>query len=291
MGDQLTLSQQVNPIANEFGLAYNTTAGCVQDSVDYEFDTRYLVYNQTHFATHPIMEGVKRMEFDLCTAFQSIGSATALVFTADDGTATWSVAASSIDGLAIAAATTAGKGRVVAITDVNLPMTDYDPEGDGYGDMLDSDNDVFLANAFIWLTANRAPSVEVASPNGGETVNGEITVSWTGEDLDDDALSYNVYFSDDSGSHWTAIATGLSGTGVQWNTSLVDNGSNYFIRVTASDGEFTVDDISDGNFTVNNPSTTGTGGNLDTTTIIIIIIVAGVVIVIIIGKHQRPRLW
>ena len=251
------------------------------------------MYNESHFATHPIMEGVNRMEFDLCTAFQSIGSGTALVSTDDDGTSTWSLAATSVDGLPIAAVTNAGKGRVVAITDVNLPMTDYDPESDGYGNMLDSDNDVFLANAFIWLTANRAPSVEVDSPNGGETVAGEITVSWTGEDFDDDALSFNVYYSDNGGSSWTEIGTGLSGTDVQWNTTLVDNGSDYYIRVVATDGEFTVDDISDGNFTVDNPlpttTPTGGGGDLDTNTIIIIIIVAGVVVVIIIIIMKKKK--
>jgi hypothetical protein len=230
------------------------------------------------------MEGVNRMEFDLCTAFQSIGSGTALVVADDDGTATWSVAATSVDGLAIAAVTTAEKGRVVAIADANLPMTDYDPESDGYGNMLDSDNDIFLANAFIWLTANRAPSVEVASPNGGETVSGEITVTWAGGDIDDDAVSYSVFYSDDGGGSWNPIGTGLLGTNIQWNTSLVDDGTNYFIKVTATDGEFTVEDISDGNFTVHNqapPTTPGPGGDLDTTTIIIII-VAGVIVIIII---------
>ncbi|TFG28462.1 hypothetical protein EU528_11145 [Candidatus Thorarchaeota archaeon] len=293
VGDQLTFSEQINPIANEFGLVYNTTAGCVQESNNYEFDTRYIVYNQSNFAMHPIMEGVNRMEFDLCSAFQSIGTGTALVVADDDGTATWSVAATSIDGLAIAAATTAGKGRVVAITDVNLPMTDYDPEADGYGNMLDSDNDVFLNNAFIWLTANRAPGVEVSSPNGGETVDGEITVSWTGVDLDDDALTYSVFYSDNLGGTWTSLGTGLSVTEVQWNTTLVANGQEYLIRVIASDGEFTVDDVSDGNFTVDNPSATttptGTGIPIDTTTIIIIIIVAGVVIVIIIIIMKKKK--
>jgi len=292
VGDNTVFSEQINPIANEFGLSYNTTAGHVLEADSFDTYNAYLVYNQSNFATHPIMEGVTRMEFDLCTAFQSIDSATALVWTDDDGTATWSNTATSVDGLALAAATTAGKGRVVAITDANLPMTDYDPEGDGYGNMLDSDNDIFLANVFIWLTANREPSVEVASPNGGETVSGEITVSWTGGDLDDDALTYSVFYSDDGGGSWNPIGTGLSGTHIQWNTSIVDDGSNYFIRVTATDGEFTVGDISDGNFTVNNQASTtipGPGGELDTTTIIIIIIVAGVIVIIIIIIMKKKK--
>jgi hypothetical protein len=293
VGDNLQFSEEINNVSSLFGITYNSTGGAIEESDDWEFDTRYLVYNQSNFATHPIMEGVNRMEFDLCTAFQSIGSGTALAVADDDGTATWTIGGTSVGGLPILAATTAGKGRVVAITDANLPMTDYDPESDGYGNMLDSDNDVFLANAFIWLTANRAPSVEVDSPNGGETVTGEITVSWTGGDMDDDALTFNVFYSDDGGSSWTAIGTGLTGTDVQWNTTLVDNGSDYYIRVVASDGEFTVDDISDGNFTVDNPlgttTPTGPGGDLDTTTIIIILIVAGVVIIIIIIIMKKKK--
>ncbi|TFH05466.1 MAG: hypothetical protein E4H14_12705, partial [Candidatus Thorarchaeota archaeon] len=196
VGDTTVFSDNIDDIANEFGLAYNNTAGHILETDDFDTYAAYLVYNQSNFATHPIMEGVTRMEFDLCTAFQSIGSATALVVADDDGTATWSDTGTIVDGLALAAATTAGKGRIVDITDINLPMTDFDPEADGYGNMLDSDNDIFLANTFIWLTANRAPGVEVDSPNGGETVSGEITVSWTGGDLDDDALTYSVFYSD-----------------------------------------------------------------------------------------------
>ncbi len=295
LGDTTILSDHIVDIASEFGLEYNNTAGNILESDDFDTYNAYLVYNQSNFATHPIMEGVTRMEFDLCTTFQSIGSATALVWTDDDGTATWSGTGTNASGLAIAAATTAGKGRVVAITDINLPMTNYDPEGDGYGDMLDSDNDVFLANVFIWLTLNRAPSVEVAGPNGGETVTGEITVSWTGGDLDDDALTFDVFYSDDGGGTWTPIDSGLSGTQIQWNTSLVANGTNYLIRVVASDGEFTAEDVSDGTFTVDNPTitttttTTGPGGDLDTTTIIIIIVAGGVVIIIIIIIMKRKK--
>ncbi|MBE0526351.1 MAG: hypothetical protein IH631_05375, partial [Candidatus Thorarchaeota archaeon] len=252
LGDTTFLSDHIDAIANEFGLVYNTTAGNIEESDDYDTYNAYLVYNQSNFAIHPIMEGVERMEFDLCTAFESIGTGTALVVADDDGTVTWSGTGTIVDGLALAVATTKGKGRVVAISDINLPMVHYDSEGDGYGVMLDSDNDVFLANTFIWLTANRAPGVEVDSPNGGETVAGEIAVSWTGGDLDDDALTYSVFYSDDLGGSWTSIGNGLSDTEVQWNTTLVDNGQDYLIRVVASDGEFTIEDISDGNFTVDN---------------------------------------
>lgn len=253
LGDTTFLSDNIDAIANEFGIAYNNTAGHIVESDDFDTYNAYLVYNQSNFATHPIMEGVTRMEFDLCTAFESIGTGTALAFADDDGTAIWSNTGTIVDGLALAVATTKGKGRVVAITDVNMPMTNYDPEIDGYGNMLDSDNDVFLANVFIWLTANRAPSVEVIAPNSGEVLNGIITISWDAVDFDSDPLTFDVFYSDNSGSDWHLLADDIAVQEFEWDTSLYDDGSEYLILVEVSDGVLIGSDESDGTFEVDNP--------------------------------------
>jgi hypothetical protein len=177
----------------------------------------------------------------------------------------------------------------VAITDINMPMINYDPEGDGYGDMVDGDNDIFLTNVFTWLTANRAPSVEVSAPNGGETVSGQVAVNWTSVDLDDDPLTYTVSYSDDGGGSWISIATGIVGLTFSWNTTLVENGEDYLIRVRASDGDLTGQDVSDATFTVDNPIPSDGGGELPITLILAAAAAVVIVIVVILFLQKRPK--
>jgi hypothetical protein len=295
-GDTTTLSDKVYDVANEFGIVYNNTHGYLVETDDYDTYDAYIVYNQSNFANHPIMEGVYRMEFDLCTAFTTVGAGTALVVSDDDGTVTWSSDASPAAGLAMAAATTHAKGRVVAITDINMPSTFWNPEGDPYPNMLDADNDVFLANIFIWLTENRAPTVEVTAPDGGEVLVGETSITWSADDFDNDPLSFTVFYSDDGGGGWTQLATGLTSTSLLWDTTQVANGTDYLIRVQVTDGLETAEDVSDAPFTVDNPpptttttTSTTTGFPLDTTTIIIIIAAAGGVLIIIIIIMMKKK--
>lgn len=99
---------------------------------------------------------------------------------------------------------------------------------------------------------NRPPTVTVTNPNGGELICNDTTITWTASDPDGDPLTYTVEYSSDGGSTYTAIATGLTATSYFWNTSGLPSGSNYLVRVIASDGELTGQDTSDGTFTIDN---------------------------------------
>jgi hypothetical protein len=250
LADNTVFSQQVNPVVAEFGMQYNETGGEIQDSNDYIGAVSYVIYDGDNIANHPIMNGVERIELDLNSGFVTVGSGVSLLSTDTDGTATWGLGGDAL-GVPVFAATTFNLGRVVAIADYNLPVLgDYD--ADNYQNLYDSDNDVFLANAFYWLIENRAPIVEVVFPNGGEQLNGTHMVMWTAVDPNGDEMIFDVFVSDNNGSDWSSLASGISGLAFEWNTTLHDDGISYMIRVEASDGMLTGQDESDNPFELDN---------------------------------------
>ncbi len=99
---------------------------------------------------------------------------------------------------------------------------------------------------------NDAPTVLVTQPNGGEIWNQNQNITWSASDVENDPLSVSIFASNDSGSTWNQIDTGLANSGLYiWNTTSIADGS-YLINVTVSDGSLTTSDLSDGLVTVDN---------------------------------------
>lgn len=99
---------------------------------------------------------------------------------------------------------------------------------------------------------NRPPTVTVTYPNGGEVICSGATITWTASDPDGDPLTYTVEYSSNGGSTWTTLASGISTTSYVWNTAALPSGSNYLVKVIATDGELSAEDVSDGPFTIDN---------------------------------------
>ncbi|MFX1484960.1 MAG: hypothetical protein ACFFCP_17415, partial [Promethearchaeota archaeon] len=287
-GDNNAYCQQIDPIGQEFDLFVNTT-GVISESDDYDTWPEYMIYEGDKIGAHPIMDGVERIEVDLSNAFISIGSGTALISTDDDGTATWGDGTPAIN-LPVYAATTHEMGRVVFLTDVELGFLS-DPENDGFPDLYDSDNPVFMANVFKWLAENRAPMVEVLSPNGGEILNGIVTVSWDAIDYDGDPLTFTMYISHDNGSSWITRVTGLTETTYSWNTTIHPDDNSYMIRIRAYDAVSSGEDESDAPFTLDNYDeiTPPPGLPLDPVLLAIIggALVVVIIIVVVIMKRKK----
>ena len=277
-GDVGSLAQQVDPIGQEFGLFTNTT-GSIRDTDDHGPAANYVIYDGVNIQEHPIMDGVERIELYVSSALDSIGTGTELIKTDDDGTVTWNDGTPAGD-LAVFAATTYNMGRVVFLTDIDLARM-VDGDSDGFGCLYDSDNPIFVANVFKWLAENRAPTVEVISPNGGELLNGTITISWNAVDFDGDPMTFDVYYSDNNGSDWSPLAAGLAVQQFSWNTTQHDDGNSYMILVEVFAGELAGQDVSDDPFELDNfADPPGPGLPIDP--MLLAIIGAGVVVVILI---------
>lgn len=83
------------------------------------------------------------------------------------------------------------------------------------------------------------PSVSLTYPNGGETLGGSATINWTATDADPGEtalLSIDLDYSSNGGSSWTAISYGESNdSSYLWDVSGLSEGSNYLVRITATD--------------------------------------------------------
>ncbi|MFX1255535.1 MAG: hypothetical protein ACFFCZ_28285, partial [Promethearchaeota archaeon] len=251
IGDLSTYHDKIDPIANEFGMDYNDT-GYLEDSDDHDpVGEAYILYNESNFGAHPIMEGISRIEVDLGTAFDSIGTGTALVTTDTDGTCSWSDGGLA-NGLAVFAAQEHELGRVVAVSDVQLVHSGYDADSDGIPQLYEHDNILFTLNSFQWLVENRAPVVEVTAPNGGEELSGTTSITWTATDPNKDEFTVDISYSTNGGSSWTVLTTGLTTMSWSWDTSTTPDSDQYLIRVEATDYELTGQDVSDAVFQVDN---------------------------------------
>lgn len=106
------------------------------------------------------------------------------------------------------------------------------------------------------------PEVNLIYPNGGEIVNGTVTIQWTATDDFDLDLngSITIRYSFDGGEVYQTLASLLNNTGFyNWDTTANLDADTYKIRVTATDdNENTGQDSSESVFTVDNtpPDTT-----------------------------------
>lgn len=124
--------------------------------------------------------------------------------------------------------------------------------------LLDSDiqgknNTIFYENTLLWAQEprNHYPLVDVISPNGDETLNGSINITWTGNDSDGDSITFNVELW--NGSDWITLLDSTSNSSVVWDTTDVPDGIEiYKIRVTISDDHLEYSDLSDDFFSIKN---------------------------------------
>lgn len=102
----------------------------------------------------------------------------------------------------------------------------------------------------IEVSAN-APTVTVATPNGGEQWSRVQTITWTATDRDrGDVLSFNLQYTPDNGRSWIPVASQVTGRSYEVDTARLPGSSAAKIRVIATDGYRTATDDSDKVFSV-----------------------------------------
>jgi len=89
----------------------------------------------------------------------------------------------------------------------------------------------------VFKSTNPPTTPVVIAPNGGEIWSGIKNITWTeSTDPDNDTVTYEVQYSNNTGSSWYALSSGISETHCQWGTTNYLDGANYLIRVRAYDG-------------------------------------------------------
>lgn len=271
---------EVEPIGHEFGFG-DTNLTDLYDTDDSVGPPNYIVYDGANIGNHPITQGVSRVELYRSGIIQIPGSSISSIITTDiDGTSDY-LSGDPADGLTVMAATTYNKGRVVFFADYLSFRWTFDDDSDGVPNLYDADNSLLFLNTFYWLSENRAPSVTLTFPNGGEVLNGTQSVTWDSNDFDSDSLTFEILYSDNNGTDWTSLATGVTANQFEWNTTLHDDGTDYMIRVVAFDGELSASDDSDNPFELDNFAE---GGGLpfgiDIMTLLLILAIIAVLIIL-----------
>ena len=105
-------------------------------------------------------------------------------------------------------------------------------------------------NVYSYFVINRAPTISVISPNGGESYENSIDIEWSAEDPDDDELTFSVIYNL-AGTGWTLIATNVTGNSYDWDPGDLPYTEKMVIKIIADDGYGGfADDTSDYVFTV-----------------------------------------
>src|SRR5262249_50023900 len=95
------------------------------------------------------------------------------------------------------------------------------------------------------------PTVEVLSPNGGETFNGgNVKFRWRAADANGDPITLTVQYSLDQGLNWRTLASDYSETNLMVHSTDLNGSTQAVWRVLASDGFYSVNDASDGPFVI-----------------------------------------
>ncbi|MCD6447608.1 MAG: PKD domain-containing protein, partial [Thermoplasmata archaeon] len=95
------------------------------------------------------------------------------------------------------------------------------------------------------------PNINLLYPSGEEILNGTIDIRW--EAIDESKISIDLYYSNDGGETWHLIAANEENDGVyEWDTTGVEDGMNYKIKVVTRDIVGHTGADSTGKFTIYN---------------------------------------
>ncbi|MCD6481127.1 MAG: hypothetical protein J7L31_02500 [Thermoplasmata archaeon] len=114
--------------------------------------------------------------------------------------------------------------------------------------LRDKDGNVLASR----IVSENSPTVTVTHPNGGEILHpGEnYTITWEAYDADADELTFAISYSNDSGETWLPIDIDVTGNNYILDTRWLPPGDKCLIKVIATDGVNTGQDISDATFTI-----------------------------------------
>lgn len=124
----------------------------------------------------------------------------------------------------------------------SVPFVIKIPYLDGTSAINVKNNDIIRVTKYRSL---RAPIVEISQPVIGETYTSSLHIAWESTDDDSDDLRFMVLVSSDNGEEWQTIAHGLQSTTYTWDLDQALPGTAYLIKVIATDGFNSSEDVLD----------------------------------------------
>jgi hypothetical protein len=102
------------------------------------------------------------------------------------------------------------------------------------------------------IVSSSEPEIKLEDPNGGEIFQqgNPIEIRWEATDADLDQLAFSLFISSDAGLSWVPLAIDLTRSRFSLETTSLDLGESYLVRILATDGVNTAYDISDAVFTI-----------------------------------------
>ena len=103
--------------------------------------------------------------------------------------------------------------------------------------------------------------IELTYPNGGEILSGYVNISWLVTNPPSESYNLSIYYKNSEES-WIKIVeeyNDINGPYL-WDTTLVEDGYPYWIRLVLSASSKTCEDISDFPFSINNDVSTSNSG-------------------------------
>ena len=110
-----------------------------------------------------------------------------------------------------------------------------------------------ISDDYFDIFVNHDPIVNLISPNGGEILQGNASITWNFFDADDDLLSFNISYNI-AGTGWTLIVSGLvNKSSYQWDLSnFTQRYDQVLIKLEVNDGfNGYGEDVSGGYFVIN----------------------------------------
>jgi len=88
---------------------------------------------------------------------------------------------------------------------------------------------------FVFLPANREPTLTISEPGAVVFWSGQKTISWEGSDPDNDKLTYSLFISSDDGKTWEELKKDLTDQSYDWDTKEKKDGI-YLLKAVVTDG-------------------------------------------------------
>jgi hypothetical protein len=105
----------------------------------------------------------------------------------------------------------------------------------------------------VYCDAN-APYIKIHAPDSDIDIEASYNLTWTAYDMDDNKLTYELFYSTDNGIRWSPLAVNISDTSYLLESEHLPGSDSMLIKVVANDGFLTSDDVTDHFFRIQKKS-------------------------------------